>query len=132
MNPLLTDLQAQWLVVAPIFSLRNETEYDDAVARLNALVDEVGTNEQHPLYGLLETLGTVVHNYEQEHHSIPAAPANEVLSFLMEELGVDTAELSELGTPEDVQRTLAGDQRLSVEQIRALATRFHVSPAVFF
>ena len=127
----LADLQAHWTPIAPIFSLRSEEEYDAAVERLNAIVDEVGTNEQHPLYSLLDTLGTLVHNYEAEHVVIPAATGPEVLQFLMEEHNLTVADLKELRSSEDVQRYLAGDQELSVEQVRLLAHRFHVSPAAF-
>ncbi len=49
---------------APILTIRNETEYDQAVIRLNDLLDEVGTNEAHPLYSLLDTLGIVIQAYE--------------------------------------------------------------------
>jgi len=31
--------------VISLFSIRNEHEYDLAIERLNALIDEVGTNE---------------------------------------------------------------------------------------
>jgi HTH-type transcriptional regulator/antitoxin HigA len=114
-----------------LFSLRNEQEYDAAVERLNTLVDEVGTNEQHALYSLLDTLGTVIHTYEAEHHDIPTATGPEVLQYLMDEHGVSAAELPELGSDELVERYLAGNDELSVHQLRALAVRFHVSPAAF-
>ncbi len=52
MTSQLTELQTHWTPIAPIFSLRNEADYDAAVARLNALLDEVGTNEKHPLYSI--------------------------------------------------------------------------------
>ena len=35
----------------------SKKEYDIAIERLNALIDEVGDNEEHPLYELLDTLG---------------------------------------------------------------------------
>ena len=60
MNVIAEDIQAHWNVVCPLFSIRNEHEYDLAIERLNALIDEVGTNEQHPLYELLDTLGAVI------------------------------------------------------------------------
>jgi len=131
MTPLLTDLQTHWAPIAPYLSLRNEDEYNAAVERLNALLDEVGTKEQHPLYALLDTLGTLIHTYEQQHQSIPGATATEVLQFLMEEHGLAAADLPELGAPEEVEACLAGRQELSVKQLRALAERFHVSAAVF-
>ena len=61
---------AHWRVIQPLFLIRDEDEYDKAIATLNALIDEVGTDEQHPLYELLDTLGTVIHAYEAEHHLI--------------------------------------------------------------
>lgn len=42
--------------VAPLLTIRNEEEYEQAVERLNYLIDEIGTNEHHPLYNLLNTL----------------------------------------------------------------------------
>jgi HTH-type transcriptional regulator / antitoxin HigA len=79
----ITDLQTHWPPIASLFSLRTEEEYDAAVGRLNALVDEIGTNEAHPLYSLLDTLGTLVHTYEAEHHAIPSTSGSEVLQHLM-------------------------------------------------
>lgn len=60
MNVLAEDIQAHWSVVGPLFSIRNEHEYDLAIERLNALIDEVGTDEEHPLYELLDTLGAAI------------------------------------------------------------------------
>ena len=71
MSVISEDIQTHWSVVQSLFSIRDEKEYDKAIATLNALVDEVGTNEQHPLYELLNTLGTVIHAYEEKHHPIP-------------------------------------------------------------
>jgi len=34
-------------------TIRNEEEYEQAIKRLNDLIDEIGTNEQHPLYNWL-------------------------------------------------------------------------------
>jgi HTH-type transcriptional regulator/antitoxin HigA len=131
MIALFADLEAHWTPIAPLFSLRDEEEYDAAVGRLNALLDEVGTNQQHPLYSLLDTLGTVIHTYEAEHHAIPDATRPEVLQFLMEEHGLAPANLPELGLAESVERYLAGKDDLNVQQVRALAQRFHASPAAF-
>ena len=40
--------------------LDSEHEYALTVERLNRLLDEVGTDEQHPLFTLLDTLGTLI------------------------------------------------------------------------
>ena len=43
-------------------------QYEKSIDRLNELIDEVGVDEQHPLYDLLDTLGTVIHAYEEKYH----------------------------------------------------------------
>jgi len=131
MTTLNADLQTHWTLIAPLFLLRNEKEYDAAVERLNSLVDEIGTNQSHPLYSLLDTLGTLLHTYEEQHHAIPSATGPEVLQFLVEEHDLSPAALPELGPPEAVERYLAGKEDLSIQQVRILAKRFHVSPAAF-
>jgi HTH-type transcriptional regulator/antitoxin HigA len=125
------ELQQHWTAVSPLLSIRNEHEYDLAVARLNGLLDEVGTNEQHPLYTLLDTLGTLIHAYEEEHYPIPESSGVDVLHFLMEEHGLTQSDLPEIGSQGVVSEILRGKRELNVRQIRALATRFQVSPAVF-
>ena len=131
MTTQITDLQAHWPPIAPLFSLRSEEDYDAAVDRLNALLDEIGTNQNHPLYSLLDTLGTLIHTYEAEHHVIPSASGPEVLLYLMVEHDISASNLPEVGLSEAVEKYLAGGLELSIEQVRALARRFHVSPAAF-
>jgi HTH-type transcriptional regulator/antitoxin HigA len=63
-------IQHHWTEITPC-SIRNEREYKAAVKRLNALLDEIGDDEKHALYGLLDTLGSLVHVYEEEHIPIP-------------------------------------------------------------
>ena len=125
------ELQQHWTAISPLLSLRNEQEYDQAVERLNRLLDEVGTDEQHPLYTLLDTLGTLIHAYEEEHHPIPECSGVDVLRFLMEEHDLAQSDLPEIGSQGVVSEILRGKRELNVRQIRALAMRFHVSPAVF-
>ena len=85
MKTIAPEVQEQWTQIAPILSINNEKEYDQGVARLNELLDEVGTDEAHPLYTLLDTLGIVMQSYEETHHNIPDCSAAGVLSYLMEE-----------------------------------------------
>jgi HTH-type transcriptional regulator/antitoxin HigA len=125
------ELQQHWTALSPLLSIRNEHEYDGAVERLNHLLDEVGTNEQHPLYTLLDTLGTLLHAYEEQHHPMPECSGVDVLRFLMDEHGLSQSDLPEVGSQGVVSDILRGKRELNVRQIRALAQRFQVSPAVF-
>jgi HTH-type transcriptional regulator/antitoxin HigA len=131
MTLITNELQIHWTNIAPLLSIRNEREYNTAVKRLNELLDEIGDNEKHPLYGLLDTLGTLVHLYEEEHYPIPEATGVEVLRFLMDELGLTQSELPEIGSQGVVSEILNGRRELNVRQIRELAMKFQVSAAVF-
>ena len=131
MSVLTKDIQINWATISPFLSIHNEREYDLAVKRLDSLLDEIGTNERHPLYGLLDTLGTVMHAYEEKHYPMPECSGADMLRFFMEEHGLTPSDLPEIGSPDVVSEILNGKQELDVRQIRALAERFHVSPAVF-
>lgn len=124
-------LQTHWANIAPLLSIRNEREYKAAVKRLNALLDEIGDDEKHPLYGLLDTLGTLIQAYEAGHYPLPEASGLEVLNYLMQEQGLTQSDLPEVGSQGVVSEILNGKRHLNVRQIRLLAQRFNVSSAVF-
>ncbi|MCL4825475.1 MAG: helix-turn-helix domain-containing protein, partial [Anaerolineales bacterium] len=125
------ELQTHWQTIAPVLTIRNEREYNAAVKRLNELLDEIGADEKHPLYSLLDTLGTLIEAYEEEHHPVPEANGSDVLRFLMDEHGLTQSDLPEVGSQGVVSEILNGKRELNVRQIRKLAERFHVSPAAF-
>ncbi len=131
MSVIAPETEQSWAAIRPLLVIGNEQEYDLAVERLNGLLDEVGTDEQHPLYSLLDTLGTILHVYEERHHPIPECRSADMLRFLMEEHDLTQLSLPEVGSQGVVSEILAGKRELNVRQIRALAKRFHVSPAVF-
>lgn len=131
MTLLTNELQTHWANIAPLLSIRNEREYNAAVKRLNALLDEIGDNEKHPLYGLLDTLGSLIALYEEEHYPIPETTGAEGLRFLMDEHGLAQSDLPEIGSQGVVSEILNGKRELNIRQIRGLAKRFKVSPAVF-
>lgn len=125
------EIERHWAVIAPLLSIRDEHDYDLAVERLNHLVDEVGTDDRHPLYTLLDTLGTLMYGYEEQHHPMPECHGGDILHFLMGEHGLTQSDLPEIGSQGVVSEILRGKRELNVRQIRALAKRFQVSPAVF-
>ena len=131
MTAITQDIHNHWTAISPLLAVRTEQEYDLAVERLNGLLDEIGTNEQHPLYTLLDILGTVLHAYEEKYHSMPECRGATMLSFLMDEHGLTQSDLPEVGSQGIVSAILHGKRELNVGQIRALSKRFNVSPAVF-
>ena len=44
-----------------------DCEYRQLVKLLERLIDDVGENEDHPLASMMEVLGVLVENYEDEH-----------------------------------------------------------------
>ncbi len=124
-------VQIHWTNIAPLLTIRNESEYNAAVKRMNELLDEIGTNEKHPLYSLLDTLGTLIHAYEEEHFPIPESTGAEILRFLMDENGMTQSDLSEVGSQGVVSEILNRKRELNVRQIRILAKKFKISPAAF-
>jgi HTH-type transcriptional regulator / antitoxin HigA len=131
MTLLTEDVRVSWSVIRPLFSIRNDSDYDRAIERLNTMVDEVGTDEQNPLYELLDTLGIVIHTYEDKYYQIPDSDGSEMMQFLMEEHQLELADLAEVGTPEMILAIINGQQDLTVKQIKSLSRRFQVSPAIF-
>lgn len=115
----------------PVHTIHTEQQYDRAVAALNMLVDTVGMDEQHPLADLLDTLGTLIHIYEEQREVLSAPTNAAVLELLMTEHGLVPADLIELGEPSIVQAVLTGKQSLTRPQLHALARRFGVVPETF-
>ena len=91
-------LQRSWSQVSALLRIHDEQEYELALERLNSLIDEVGTDERHPLYSLLDTLGTVVHAWEEQHHSMPDLEGADPLRLLMEEHELTQSDLPEVGS----------------------------------
>ncbi len=124
-------LEKSWSTLQSILVIKTEKDYDRAVNWLNELIDEVGTDEQHPLYDLLDTLGTIIHAYEIEAYKIPDLSGLEMLRHFMEEHGLSQSSLPEIGSQGVVSEVLNGKRELNIRQVQALAKRFGVAPGVF-
>lgn len=80
----------------------------------------------------IELLTLLVERYEQAHYSIPAADAASVVRFLIEQQGLTQRDLiPEFGSESAVSMFLAGQRKLTVEQIRKLSLRFKLPADVF-
>lgn len=126
--PAWTSLQSAF----PIYPIRNEAHYEKMLALMNALLDEVGDNESHTLANLLDLVGQLIKDYENEHHEIPHAAPHEVLRFIMDQHKLNQNDLAEeVGGQSVVSEILNGKREINVRQAKALANRFGVSSAVF-
>ncbi len=117
--------------LVPLGPVRTRKEYERAVALLDSILDEIGEDEKHPLAELAEAVGVFVEKYEDEHAPVPKVKPQAVLKTLMREHDLRQTDLPEIGSQGVVSEVLAGKRELNTRQIRRLAKRFGVSPAVF-
>lgn len=132
MNMQLDNISRIWPSVKSIFSVpHSEKEYQALVETLDSLIDEIGNNDAHQLAPVMETVGKLIENYEDQVYIIEDAPPVEVLKYLMQEHGLKQSDLKEIGSQGIVSEILAGKRTLNIEQIKKISKRFHVSPIVF-
>jgi HTH-type transcriptional regulator/antitoxin HigA len=117
--------------VVPLGTLRTKKEYDRAVQLLDEILDEIGEDEKYPLAELADAVSVFVEKYEEQHAQVPEARPAAVLRFLMREHNLRQSDLPEIGSQGVVSEVLAGKRELNARQIKRLAKRFRVSPAVF-
>ena len=131
----LASLQTAWQglnKLVPLGAIASDRDYKRRVQIMDELLDRIGANESHRLMPLLDLVAKEVESYETKHHTLPEATPAAVLAYLMEEHNLKQTDLAEeLGGQSIVSAILNGKRELNTRQIKALATRFKVSPAVF-
>jgi HTH-type transcriptional regulator/antitoxin HigA len=115
----------------PLYSLSTQEDYAKAVAVLNQLLDAGAAEENHPLAGLVNTVGMLISAYEDAHNPPEKVAPAAVLRLLMEEHHLSQSDLPEVGSQGVVSEVLRGKRELNLRQIRSLAARFSVPASVF-
>ena len=132
MNTQLDNILKVWPSIKAVFSVpHSEKEYQSLVKTLDFLIDEVGDNESHELSPVMETIGKLIENYEEQNFIINKSSAIDVLKYLMKEHNLKQSDLKEIGSQGVVSEILTGKRILNIEQIKRVSERFHVSPLVF-
>jgi len=80
---------------------------------------------------LLETLGSLIESYENDHIKIEKSDPIETLKYLMKEHNLNQKDLEIIGSQGVVSEILSGKRALNMRQIKALSEKFQVSPEVF-
>ena len=112
--------------------IQSKSEYENMVDLLNKLVDKIGDDEGHELAGLLDVVGALIKQYEDDNVSLPSLSPRARLKFLMEQNYLRQSDLrEELGSQGVVSEVLSGKREINARQARALAQKFGVSPSVF-
>ncbi len=126
------NLSKVWPTVKGIFSVpHSDKEYRALVKILDSLIDEIGNQQTHPLAPVMETIGNLIANYEDQKHPVKEASPLQVLKYLMQEHGLRQSDLTEIGSQGVVSEILTGKRTLNLEQIKNISHRFQVSPLVF-
>lgn len=131
----LASVQSAWQdlnKLVPLGPITTKKDYERRVQVMDELLDRIGANESHRLMPLLDLITKEVEAYETKHEQVPEATPAQVLGYLMAEHGLKQADLAEeLGGQSIVSAVLNGKRELNTRQVKALAARFKVSPAVF-
>ena len=118
--------------LVPLGPITGEKDYKRRVQVMDELLDRIGANESHRLMPLLDLVTKEIETYEAQDNALPEATPAAVLAYLMEEHQLKQTDLAgELGGQSIVSAILNGKRELNTRQMKALATRFNVSPAVF-
>lgn len=112
--------------------VHTKEDYAQARATMDALLAEVGDDENHPLAEVLDYLADHVKTYEDENFQSPEAAPGDVLAFLMQQHGLKQADLEDCAPQGHISDILSGKRAVSKEIAKRLAQRFHVRAEVFF
>ena len=111
--------------------IRNEAEFKRLHALTNTLADEVGDDEDHPLFSLFEIAMTLIERWEDERVVIPDSEPADVLRYLLDEHGLKQKDLADLASPTLISDILSGRRAISKALAKSLAARFDVDVSVF-
>lgn len=114
-----------------VTSVHGDEDYARAHATIDALLDEIGDDESHPLAEVLDYFADQVRAYEDERVSIPKAEPREVLRFLMEQHGLKQEDLGDCAPQSRISDILSGKRAISKETAKCFARRFHVRADLF-
>ena len=112
--------------------IHREKENERCIAMLAAL-DGKGEKLTAAECRLAELLTVLIEDFEEEAYALKPARPVEVVRELMESDGLKQKDLLDVfGTLSIASEVLREKRGLTVEHIRKLSRRFHVSPEVFF
>lgn len=116
---------------ANIGHIKTPDDHARMVQLADHLVESGAANDGHSYEDLFLLVCDLIGQYEDQHYPNPEVPPSGMLQFLMQQHQLQPVDLPELGDAASVTRVLAGEQDMTVAQIRALASRFAIAPASF-
>ena len=121
-----------WSAVSNVVStIYTEKQYVQSVKVLDQLIDEINEKSDPIKESLIDTLGTLIKDYEDRNVGEPKEDPIGNLKYLLEEHGLSQNNLKEIGSQGVVSEILNRKRELNLRQVVALSKRFSVSPSVF-
>jgi len=127
-------------VSAPYLHITDAAHYEEALALVEALMEDTNDDDDAPLNRVIDLVAHAVNRYERglaelesfetEASSIPADVA--MLRVLMKQHGLGVADFPEIGDKSLLSRILSGSRNLTKQHIRKLSERFDISSSLFF
>lgn len=107
--------------------VRDEAHYEALLKFVEECFDRFGSEDNHPVFGLVAIVADRLRDYENRIHPWPegSTPASR-LAFLMEQHQLRQADLPEVGSQSVVSAVLSGKRMLNLRQVKLLAARFGI------
>jgi HTH-type transcriptional regulator / antitoxin HigA len=112
-----------------VAGVRTADDYTRARAAREALLKQIGDEEDHVLAEVLNFVECGIKNYEDALFILPRP--GEVLRFLMSQQGLEPADLADCASAEEIAAFLAGKRRIDADTGRKLAARLGVVAELF-
>ena len=125
---------------APYFHITDDKHYEEALELVENLLEEAEDSPDDPLNAIVEMLSHSIEAYEKEDEELAVfekramdQPADlAMLRLLIDQHGLGTADLPEIGSKSMVSRVLSGKRSLNKKHIQELSERFCINPGLFF
>ncbi len=125
---------------APYYRITDDKHYKEALALIEELLEDATDSPDDPMNAVIEMLSHAIETYENKDEELLVfekramnLPADvSMLRLLMDQHGLGTADLPEIGSKSMVSRVLSGQRSLNKKHIQALAERFGIDPGLFF
>jgi len=125
---------------APYYHITDDRRYKEVLELIESLLEEAEDSPGDPLNAVIEMLAHAIEAYENEDEEQAAFEKRAMdqpvdlamLRLLMDQHGLGTTDLPEIGTKSMVSRVLSGKRSLNKKHIQALAERFGINPGLFF
>lgn len=104
--------------------IKSEADYQEALHRIDALIDCADGSEQADE---LDVLSILVESYESEHYPIAPPDPIDAIRFRMEQTGMSERDIAAyLGDEQTTEAVLTRRQPLTLDMIKRLYQQLHI------